>query len=131
MNAATDGVAVDGTEVHGLRPDSLAGESRVTMDDDGQDAVDAVAAIAVLAGAGAAHGHRIDSLEMTWIRDEVQRDRAAIAGREFAGRANVVLDVASAEDTAGVDILKPGEDVDRRFAQGVHHHAEAATVAHP
>jgi hypothetical protein len=130
VNAAAYGVAVDGAEVHGFRPDSLTGEGRVAVNNDRQDAIDAVNAIAVLTSTGAAHGHWIDSLEMARVRDEVQRDMAAIAGGEFAGRANVVLDVAAAENAARIDVFEAGEDVHRRFAEDVDHDAEAAAVAH-
>ena len=45
-------------------------------------------------------------------------------------RANVIFHVASAEDTARVDIFKSRDNFVRRLARGVDHHVEAAAVAH-
>jgi hypothetical protein len=111
VDAASDRVAVDGGEVEGLGPDALAGEGCVTVDDDGQDAVSAVSANAILTRAGAAHGDRIDGFEVAGIRNHVQGDGAAIARGEAAGGSDVVLDVATAQDAARIDVFELRKDV--------------------
>src|ERR1700728_3656432 len=80
VDAAADGEAIDTGEVHGLGPDALAGEGGVAVDDDGKDAVGAVRTNAVLMGACAAHGDRIDGFEVTGVRDEVEGDGASGTG---------------------------------------------------
>jgi hypothetical protein len=130
VNAAADRVAVDAGEVHGLGPDALASEGCVAVDDDGQDAIDSVSAVAILASAGAAHCHRVDGFEVAGVRDEMEGEARAIARGEAPGGADVVLDVASAEDAAGVDVFEFGEDVDGGLAEGVDHDAEATPMAH-
>src|ERR1019366_6876561 len=71
VDAAADRVALDAGEVEGFGPDALAGEGCVAVDDNGEDAVDAVGANAILTRSGAAHGDGVDGFKVTGIRDHV------------------------------------------------------------
>ncbi len=130
VNAAADREALDFSKIESLGPDALTGESGVSVDGDGEDAVDAVGAPAGLLGAGAPHGDGIDSLEMAGVRDEMQGDPLVIAGVKDAGGSDVVFHVAAAENAARVDVFELGEDVGGRLAEGVDHDAETSAVAH-
>ena len=70
----------------------------------------------LLLGPHAAHGDRVDRLQVARIGDQVDVDRVAVASPEVAGGAHVVLDVAAAQDAARVDVLEAGEDLGRRVA---------------
>jgi len=48
----------------------------------------------------------------------------------LSGRAHVVLDVATAEHAARVDILETGKDLFRRPPGNMHDHVQASAVAH-
>ena len=130
VNATADGEAFDFGEIQGFGPDALTGEGGVSVNGDGEDAVDAVGAPASLLGAGAAHGDRIDGLEMAGVRDEVQGNPLVVAGVKDAGGSDVVFHVAAAKNAARVDVFELGEDVGGRLAEGVDHDAETSAVAH-
>ncbi len=89
-----------------------------------------VIAQARLLGAHPPHRHRVHRLEVTGVRHQVEIDLAAVAGLEGSGSAHVVLDVAGAQHAARVDVVEAGEDLRRRPAHDVEHHAQAAAVAH-
>ena len=130
VDRAADVVAVECGEVEGFRPDALAGEGRVAVDDDGEDLAGSIGADAILAGAGAAHA--TGSTASRWLGLETRwRARFCRCGRaEVAGGAHVVLHVAAAQDAAGVDVFEFGEDLGGRSAEGVDHDVEAAAMAH-
>jgi hypothetical protein len=60
----------------------------------------------------------------------VMGDGTPVGGMEFAGGSHVVLDVATTQHAAGVDIFEACEDLCRRTADDVGHHVQAAAVAH-
>ena len=90
----------------------------------------AVGADAGLPGARASDGDGVDGFQMAGVGDEVEMDGAAIGGVVLAGGADVVFDVAAAEDAARVDIFKFREDLGRQAADGVGHDVETPAVAH-
>ncbi len=49
---------------------------------------------------------------------------------ELPSCADVVFDVATAEDAAWVGVFEFGKDVGGRFAEGVGHHVQASAMAH-
>ncbi len=100
------------------------------MEDDGKDLLLASFADADLVGACASHGYGVHGFEMAGIGGEVERDGLACGRFVFAGGSHVVLDVASAENAAGVDVFKLGEDLGGRAADGVGHDVEAAAMRH-
>ncbi len=100
------------------------------MDDDRKNAIHTLAADAILARAGTAHRNRVDGFEVAGVRDQVQRNTASIPRLKSAGRTDVVLHVAAAQNAARVNVFKPGKDVDGRFPERVHHHAQASAMAH-
>ena len=55
---------------------------------------------------------------------------AAIRRGVITARADVVLDVATAENAARIHVFKAREDVGRRCADNVHHDVESAAMAH-
>src|SRR5438552_18130424 len=115
VNRATNGVGAQVSEIERFRPNSLARKSRVAMHDDGNDSVESfertvhigtAQAIARLFRAGAANSNRIDGLQMTGIRNEVDADLFATGSDVSAGSANVVFHVACAQDAARIDVFK-------------------------
>ncbi len=118
VDGSADVEAGERAEDEAFGEDALAGEGRVAVHADGQDLV-AGLLLAVgegeanLLGAGAAHGDGIDGFEVAGVRDEMQRDGAALGRAVLAGRAHVVLHVAAAENAARVDVFKAGEDLRR------------------
>src|SRR3989442_15974255 len=57
-------------------------------------------------------------------------ERAAARGAIFSGRADVVLDVATAQYAARIDVLEAGKNVGRRLVGDVRHDVEPAAMAH-
>src|SRR5437879_13115458 len=57
-------------------------------------------------------------------------ERAAARGAVFSGRADVVLDVATAQHAARIDVLEAGKNVGRRLVDDVRHDVEPAAMAH-
>src|SRR5437879_12193465 len=57
-------------------------------------------------------------------------ERAAARGAVFSSRADVVLDVATAQHAARIDVLKAGKNVGRRLVDDVRHDVEPAAMAH-
>ena len=82
-------------------------------------------------GTSASDRNRIDRLEMTGVRDEVNVHLGATAGDVFAGRSHVVLNVAAPQNAARVDIFKTGKDFLWGAPGNVCHHVQPATMAHP
>ena len=105
LDGAADGEAFDFSKVEGFGPDSLPRVSGVAVDDHGEDLPEwrLVASLlgAVLTGAGAAHDDGIGGLEVAGVGGEVERDGLAVAVRELAGGAHVVLHVAAANGARG------------------------------
>ena len=130
VNGAADGVAGKVGIVHGLGEDALSGEGGVAVNQKREISSRAAFAGAVLLGASAADGDRIDSFEVAGIRDQMDVNFAAAVRDVFAGGAHVVLHVAAAEDAARVDVFEAGEDFLRRTLREVGHDVEAAAMAH-
>ena len=140
MDGASDGVAGECAEDKALGEDALAGEGRVAMYGDGQNAIAAglVRAVGVarcladagLLRAGAAEGDGIDRLQVAGVGDQVQVDGCAVGSMELAGGPHVVFDVATAEHRTWVHIFEAREDVDRGASNDIGHYVEAAAMAH-
>ncbi len=130
VDGAADSVAGKVGVVHGLGEDALSGERGVAVDEEREIFFAATFAGAVLLGAGAADGDGIDGFEVAGIGDEVDVDFVATARFVLAGRAHVVLDVAGAENAAGVDVFESGKDFLRGALGDVGYDVEAAAMAH-
>src|SRR3989442_12522009 len=57
-------------------------------------------------------------------------ERAAARGAVFSSRADVVLDVATAQHAARIDVLEAGKNVGRRLVDDVRHDVDPAAMAH-
>src|SRR5216684_3581179 len=139
VNGAADGIGLEIREIQRLRPDALARESRVAMHDDGNDFVLRFArtvdvrsaqAVASLLRAHPAHCHRIDSFQMTRIRNKMDADLFAGARNVSARGAHVVFHVARAEYAARIDVFKASDNFMWRLARRVDHYVQAAAVTH-
>ena len=112
--------------------DALAGESGVTVNEDGDDffAFEGVIESA-LAGAGLAFDDRVDGFEVAGVGGEHDADAVAGFGLTNGFEAEVIFHVAIASDHVGDVVL--GELVEEHFegfAEEVGEHAEAAAVGH-
>ena len=67
---------------------------------------------------------------MTWVRHKVNFNRAPGSGVIFSGRTDVILNVASAQHTSRVHVLKIGKNLGRGPADDLYHHVEAPAMAH-
>ena len=85
---------------------------------------------AVLLGAGAAHGHGIDGLQVAGIRDQVNVNLRPRPGHVFAGRAHVIFHVAAAQNAARIDVFKSGKNFFGRALGHLHNHVQPAAMAH-
>ncbi len=138
LDGSADVVAVEGSEVEGLGPDTLAGEGGVAVDDHGHDLAagfeevgfGAILGEALLVGASAAHDDGVGGLEVAGVGGQMEVYGFAGSGDEVAGGAGVVFDVASSEGGAGVNVFELGKDVAGGSVDGVDHNVEAAAVAH-
>ncbi len=130
LDRSSDVVAVEGGEVEGLGGDALAGEGGVAVDDHGEDFLLALFAYAFLVGAGAAHDDGVYGFEVAGVGGEVEADGLAVGGDEIAGRAGVILYVATSHGAAWIDVFELGEDFFGGAVDGVDHDVEAAAVAH-
>ncbi len=139
VNGAAHGVGLQIREIQRFRPDTLARERPVAVHHDRDDFIQrfrrtvdvrAAQAVAGLLRAHPAHGDRIDSFEMAWIRNKMDADLFAGAGDVGARRAHVIFHVARAEDAARIDVFKAGNHFMRCLACRVDHHVQAAAVAH-
>ena len=117
-------------KIEGLGHDALAGKCRIAVDQQWQVFLPAVFSGAILLGAGAAHGHRIDSFQMAGIRNQVDVNLRARASDVLAGRAHVVFHIAAAQNAARIDVFKPGKYLLGRAPGNVHDHIQAAAMAH-
>ena len=117
VDRAADVEAGEVGQVERLGERPLAGEGGVAVEEDRHHLPPRVAAAPRLLGAHPADGDRIDRLEVAGVGDQVDRQLAAVAGAEGAGRAHVVLDVAGPHDAARIDVLEAGEDLGRGRAR--------------
>src|SRR6476661_956249 len=83
-----------------------------------------------LFGEGAAQSNGIYSFKVAGIGNQMHAQGLAVASGVFAGGSFVVLNVATAQNTARVNIFKSGKDVLCRDADGEVHHAQPAAMAH-
>src|SRR2546427_3050095 len=130
VNRAADGISGKSIQIERFRPDALTRKGGVAVQRDWQDTPPALRANARLFGTRAAHGHRIDCLQMTGIGHEMNFNRAPGDRAIGSGRAHVVFNVASAEDTSRVHILKIGKNLRCGPADDVNHHVESSAMAH-
>ena len=140
MERAAGRVPVEAREVERLSNDTLAGERRVTVDQDRQRnrwVVDAASVRAVgLLGPCPPLDDRVHCLEMARVRGESDRHLARLR-RAGARRGEVVLDVAGASLVVrdhGVDRPLAFELAQNRLvgeADRVHEDVEAAAMRHP
>ena len=131
---AADGVSLQVREVQRFGKNSLASESRVSMHNDRNDFVAVefrfAACIAREFCASAADGDGIYGFKVTRIGYEVDTNFFSMRSEERSSCANVIFNIASAEDAAGIDVFKTGDNFMRSLARGVDHDVEAAAVAH-
>jgi hypothetical protein len=83
-----------------------------------------------LLGTRTAHGDGVDGFEVAGIGNKMDVERFARGCGVSAGCADVVFNIASAENAAGIDIFKTGDDFVGGLAGDVSHNAEAAAMAH-
>ncbi len=134
LDGATDGVALKVREVQSFRKNSLPGKSRISVHHDGHDFVGVktggAAGVANQLGARPADRDRIHRLQVAGIRYQVNFDLFAMRGHVLARRADVVFHVAGTQHAARVHVFKSRHHFVRGLAGGVHHHVQAAAVAH-
>ena len=140
VQRAAGRVAGETLDVQRLRDDALAGERRVAVDQDRKrdtGVVDARPRRAVrLLGPGTALDHRVDGLQMAWVRAERDRDLAR-RGLPHPFGPEVVLDVAGAAFRIGGDCidrslaLELAQDRLVGLPDRVREHAQPAAVGHP
>ena len=109
MNRAADRVACEIGVVDGLGHNTLACEGGVAVNEERQDISLAVGASAVLLGACAADGYRVDGFQMARVRHQVDVNLRAALRDVLAGRADVIFHIAAAQHAARIDIFKLGE----------------------
>ena len=131
VNGATDRVAGKVGVIHGFGEDALSGECGIAVDKQREIFFASAFAGAVLFGARAADGDRIDGFEVAGIRYQMDVNLVAAARDVFAGRAHVIFHVAGAENAARVDVFESGKNFFRRPLGDVGDHVEAAAMAHP
>ena len=117
-------------QLQGFHHHALAGECRVTVDQDGQHPLAGGIAATLLARTHRTLDHRIHDFEMRRI--ERQRHVHVAARRAQIGReALVILDVAGPLQVRGVvAAFEFGEQFRRRLAQHVDQHVQAAAMRH-
>ena len=132
VDRATGAVAAQLALLQRLGHDALAGEGRVTVDEDRQDGeVLAGAVEPVLLGADDALEQRVDRLEVARVGREVDLRRHAALRGELALGAEVVLHVAGTLDGPRVELtLELAEDLAVALARDVRQDVEAPAVRH-
>ena len=108
----------------------MSGKGRVAVHEQRKIFFASTFAGAVLFGACASDGDRINSFEMAGVRNQVDIDLGATARDVLAGRPQVVLHVAGAQDAARIDVFKCGEDFFGRPPGHVQDDIEAPPVTH-
>ena len=140
VNRAAGRVARQLVKVQRLGDDALAGKRRVTVNEDRQDRVGIERRRSALArgrAGGARHSlqHRIDRLEMTWVRRHRHEQLYCFAAADRACGAEVIFDVAGpvhvlSRERAANGILEFRENLLVWLAENVRHHVQAAAVRH-
>ena len=130
VNGAADGVACEIRVVDGLGQNTLACEGGVAVNEERQEFLCSIGASAVVLGARAAHGHRIDGFKMARVGNEVDVNLRAALGRVLAGGADVIFDVSAAEYAARIDVFKLSKNFFGLTLGDVNDHVEAPAVAH-
>jgi hypothetical protein len=67
---------------------------------------------------------------MAWIGNQVNTHWLSVGARVDAGRTNVILHVAAAQNAARIDVLKSGENFFRGTADDVDDDVQAPAMAH-
>ncbi len=94
MQGAPRGIAGQVRIVHGLGGNALSGKGRVAVHEQRKKFFASTFPGAVLLGACASDGDRINSFEMAGIRNQVDIDLGATARDVLAGRPQMVLHIA-------------------------------------
>jgi len=131
VNRPADGVTRQAGQVERFRHDALTGERTIAMEHDRQYLQAILISESDLPRACAAEHHGVHGFEVTRIRDELHPERMTVARLVRAGRALVVLDVATAEHAAWICVLEPCEDISGILPDRVHHHVQTTAMAHP
>ena len=67
---------------------------------------------------------------MTGVRDKVNMYFRAAAGHVFASCAHMIFHIAAAENTARIDIFKPGKNLFRSPLRHMSNHVQPPAMAH-
>lgn len=132
MDGSAGAIAGELGKVQHFGNDALAGESGVTVNEDGDDffAFESVIESA-LAGAGLTFDDGVDGFEVARVGGEHDADAIASFGLTDGFEAEVVFHVAIASDHVGDVVLSEFvEENFEGFAEEVGEHAEAAAVGH-
>ncbi len=132
VDRAADAVSGDVAHRQRLGDDSLAGERRISVDEDRQHGVGPGRFSAVLHRPRHPDDDRADGLEVARVGGELEVDVGAARADVLARRPEVVLDVAGALHRVGIEIaLELTEDGVVALAHDVGQHVEPAAVGHP
>ena len=119
-------------EIQHLSDETLASESRVTMNEHRDDFL-AVLCIAqrTLTGSRHAFHHGIDGFQVARIRSEHHADGITAAGLAHGFKAEVIFHIAiTADHVRHVVLAELVKEILQRLAQEIRQHTEAATVGH-
>ena len=130
VHGTADVIAGQLRHIQSLGPDALAGERRIAVHGDFEHLLAPLRPAALLLGARAAHGNRIDGFEVAGIGNQMHLDLLSVSGKEIACGAHMVFHVAAAQDAPRIDILEARENLGGRAAHDVHHHIQPPAVAH-
>src|SRR6185369_293672 len=130
VNGAADRVACEIRVVDGLGQNTLACEGGVAVNEERQEFLCSVGASAVVLGACAANGYRVDGFKMARVGNQVDVNLRAALRFVLAGGADVIFHISAAQHAAGIDVFKLGEYFFGLTLCDVNDHVKATAMAH-
>ena len=138
VNSATDAVVLQVLHLHSFVDDTLAGESGVTMDEDGHNGVKITSLTHslsnVVLSSATAHDDGVDALKMRRIGEDFDGKLLAtlISSRERS--TQVILDITRgislSRTQVGHNSLELSKNCSQRLTHHIGEHVEAATMGH-
>ena len=128
MHRTTGGVTTGLGQRQRFLVHTLAAESRITVNQHGQNLGTQRIATPIHTGARRPLHHGVHNFQVRWVKRQAQVHWAA-GGGHIGAKALVVFHVTSRQVFWG-GVVKLCEQVFGHFAQGVHQHVQTATVCH-
>ena len=131
MDRASGAVALQLGEVKDFRHDSLTGDSGVSMDENGEDALALGISNNALTGAGFAFDYGINGFQVTGVGSEADFNFVPVLRFAFGFEAEMVLYITVSKNGVGRVVFGEfTEDVVEGFSEEVSQYVEATPVSH-